>query len=108
MSTRAQRWLMTAPKMLLAFPEYTLETAGKLRKPRLAPWDRNRESSRAWLALNMMTEARAGFAAFNQGGKDDREVDFVLLRRKLAADQSCLASCTSRSCRRTAEGPRHG
>jgi cyclohexa-1,5-dienecarbonyl-CoA hydratase len=33
----------------------------------------------------MMTEARSGFTAFNEGPKEDREVDFVLLRQKLAA-----------------------
>lgn len=91
MSIRAHRWPMTAHKMLLAFPECTLETAGQLRKPRLATRDRNRESSRAWLSLNMMAKARAGFTAFNEGGKDDREVDFVLPRRKrLAAGRSWL------------------
>ncbi|MHB1122170.1 MAG: 6-oxocyclohex-1-ene-1-carbonyl-CoA hydratase [Ramlibacter sp.] len=77
-------------KMLLTFPECTLKTVEELRKPKLAMWDRNKESSRAWLALNMMTEARAGFTAFNEGSKDDREVDFVLLRQKLAAGQSWL------------------
>ncbi|MFO1269200.1 MAG: hypothetical protein U1F67_22085 [Rubrivivax sp.] len=38
--------------------------------------------------MNMMTEARSGFTAFNSGSKDDREVDFILLRQKLAAGQS--------------------
>ena len=33
--------------------------------------------------IDVMTEARAGFTAFNEGPKDDREVDFVLLRQKL-------------------------
>jgi 6-oxo-cyclohex-1-ene-carbonyl-CoA hydrolase len=32
----------------------------------------------------MMTEGRAGFRAFNEGTKECREVDFVLLRRRLA------------------------
>jgi 6-oxo-cyclohex-1-ene-carbonyl-CoA hydrolase len=32
----------------------------------------------------MMSEARAGFTAFNAGTKDDREADFVLLRQRLA------------------------
>jgi 6-oxo-cyclohex-1-ene-carbonyl-CoA hydrolase len=32
----------------------------------------------------MMTEARAGFRAFNEGTKDNREVDFIKLRRLLA------------------------
>ncbi|HWP10847.1 MAG TPA: 6-oxocyclohex-1-ene-1-carbonyl-CoA hydratase [Ramlibacter sp.] len=79
-------------KMLLTFPECTLKTVEELRKPKLAAWDKNKESSRAWLALNMMTEARAGFTAFNEGTKDDREADFVLLRQKLAAGQSWLSS----------------
>jgi 6-oxo-cyclohex-1-ene-carbonyl-CoA hydrolase len=77
-------------KILLTFPECTLKTVEELRKPKMAAWDRNRESSRAWLALNMMTEARAGFTAFNDGPKDDREADFVLLRQKLAAGTSWL------------------
>jgi 6-oxo-cyclohex-1-ene-carbonyl-CoA hydrolase len=75
-------------KILLTFPECTLKTIEELRKPKLDAWNRNKENSRAWLALNMMTEARAGFTAFNAGTKDDREVDFVLLRRKLAAGES--------------------
>ena len=37
-----------------------------------------------WLALNMMTEGRAGFRAFNEGPPAHREVDFVELRRRLA------------------------
>jgi 6-oxo-cyclohex-1-ene-carbonyl-CoA hydrolase len=79
-------------KILLTFPECTLKTVEELRKPKMAAWDKNRESSRAWLALNMMTEARAGFTAFNEGPKDNREADFVLLRQKLAAGQSWLSS----------------
>jgi 6-oxocyclohex-1-ene-carbonyl-CoA hydrolase len=34
-----------------------------------------------------VTEARAGFTAFNEGPKDDREVDFILLRQKIAAGE---------------------
>lgn len=79
-------------KILLTFPECTLKTVEELRKPKLAAWDRNKEGSRAWLALNMMTEARAGFTAFNEGGKDDREVDFLKLRQQLAAGASWLGS----------------
>ena len=75
-------------KILLTFPDCTTKTLEELRKPKLEAWNRNKEDSRAWLALNMMTEARAGFTAFNEGSKDDREVDFVLLRQKLAAGQS--------------------
>jgi hypothetical protein len=32
----------------------------------------------------MMTEGRAGFRAFHFGPKSNREVDFLLLRRRLA------------------------
>jgi len=72
-------------KILLTFPDCTTKTIEELRKPKLEAWNRNKEDARAWLALNMVTEARAGFTAFNAGSKDDREVDFVLLRQKLAA-----------------------
>jgi len=75
-------------KILLTFPDCTTKTIEELRKPKLEAWNRNKEDARAWLALNMMTEARAGFTAFNEGSKDDREVDFVLLRQKLAAGES--------------------
>jgi 6-oxocyclohex-1-ene-carbonyl-CoA hydrolase len=75
-------------KILLTFPDCTTKTLEELRKPKLEAWNRNKEDSRAWLALNMMTEARSGFTAFNEGPKNDREVDFVLLRQKLAAGQS--------------------
>ena len=75
-------------KILLTFPDCTTKTLEELRKPKLDAWNRNKENSRAWLALNMMTEARAGFTAFNEGTKDDREVDFVLLRQQLAAGES--------------------
>jgi 6-oxo-cyclohex-1-ene-carbonyl-CoA hydrolase len=75
-------------KMLLTFPDCTTKTLEELRKPKLEAWNRNKENHRAWLALNMVTEARAGFTAFNEGAKDDREVDFVLLRQKIAAGES--------------------
>ena len=65
-------------------PGCLTKTIESVRKHKLEHWDRNRESNRAWLALNMMTEARAGFRAFNEGTKACREVDFLLLRRLLA------------------------
>jgi 6-oxo-cyclohex-1-ene-carbonyl-CoA hydrolase len=79
-------------KMLLTFPDCTTKTVEELRKPKLDAWNRNKENSRAWLALNMVTEARAGFTAFNAGTKDDREVDFVGLRQKIAAGQPWVGS----------------
>jgi len=73
--------------LLYTFPDCTTKTIEELRKPKLDAWNRNKENSRAWLALNMMTEARAGFRAFNEGTKDTgREVDFIALRRALAAN----------------------
>jgi 6-oxocyclohex-1-ene-carbonyl-CoA hydrolase len=75
-------------KMLLTFPDCTSKTVEELRKPKLEAWNRNKENHRAWLALNMVTEARSGFIAFNAGTKDDREVDFILLRQKIAAGES--------------------
>jgi len=75
-------------KILLTFPDCTTKTLEELRKPKLEAWNRNKEDSRAWLALNMMTEARAGFTAFNEGTKEDREIDFVALRQALARNES--------------------
>ncbi|MFQ5955168.1 MAG: 6-oxocyclohex-1-ene-1-carbonyl-CoA hydratase [Kiloniellales bacterium] len=72
-------------KLLMTFPDCVTKTLEELRKPKLEAWNRNKEGSRAWLALNMMTEARAGFRAFNEGTKETgREVDFVALRQALA------------------------
>jgi 6-oxo-cyclohex-1-ene-carbonyl-CoA hydrolase len=75
-------------KLLYTFPDCTTKTIEELRKPKLDAWNRNKENSRAWLALNMMTEARAGFRAFNEGTRETgREIDFVALRRALAANE---------------------
>ena len=71
-------------KLLLTFPGCLMKTIEELRRPKLTAWNQNKEASRAWLALNMMTEARAGFRAFNEGPKDNREIDFVALRQALA------------------------
>jgi 6-oxo-cyclohex-1-ene-carbonyl-CoA hydrolase len=74
-------------KLLYTFPDCTAKTVEELRKPKLDAWNRNKENARAWLALNMMTEARAGFRAFNEGTREiGREVDFIALRRALAAN----------------------
>jgi 6-oxo-cyclohex-1-ene-carbonyl-CoA hydrolase len=72
-------------KLLLTFPDCMTKSVEELRKPKLEAWNRNHEDSRAWLALNMMTEARAGFRAFNEGTRETgREIDFVELRQALA------------------------
>jgi 6-oxo-cyclohex-1-ene-carbonyl-CoA hydrolase len=70
--------------LLMTMPTCLTKTIESLRKHKLEHWDRNRETNRSWLGLNMMTEAKAGFRAFNEGSKENREVDFIQLRRLLA------------------------
>jgi 6-oxo-cyclohex-1-ene-carbonyl-CoA hydrolase len=83
-------------KLLLTFPDCTTKTIEELRKPKLDAWNRNKENHRAWLALNMMTEGRAGFRAFNEGTKDDREVDFIALRQAIARGEGWSDALTDR------------
>jgi 6-oxo-cyclohex-1-ene-carbonyl-CoA hydrolase len=71
-------------KLATTFPGCLSKTIESVRKHKLEHWDRNKESNRAWLGLNMMTEARAGFRAFNEGTRTCREADFLMLRRRLA------------------------
>jgi 6-oxocyclohex-1-ene-carbonyl-CoA hydrolase len=71
-------------KLLDTMPDCLSKTIESLRKKKLEHWQRNCETNRSWLALNMATEARAGFRAFNEGGPGRREVDFAELRRRLA------------------------
>jgi 6-oxo-cyclohex-1-ene-carbonyl-CoA hydrolase len=72
---------------LYTMPGCVQKTVSSVRKHKLEHWDRNRETNRAWLGLNMMNEGRAGFRAFNEGEGRDREVDFIALRRALAAGE---------------------
>ncbi|MBZ0268729.1 6-oxocyclohex-1-ene-1-carbonyl-CoA hydratase, partial [bacterium] len=71
-------------QLAMTMPGCLSKTIQSLRKHKLEHWDRNRETNRAWLGLNMMNEARAGFRAFNEGTKACRDADFLLLRRRLA------------------------
>jgi len=71
-------------KLLNTMPNCLSKTLNSIRKKKLEHWDKNKESNRDWLALNMMTEAKAGFRAFNEGPKGNREVDFIKLRQMLA------------------------
>ena len=73
-----------ATKMMYLMPDCTSKTLNSLRKKKLEHWDQNQQTNRDWLALNMMTEAKAGFRAFNEGPKGNREVDFIKLRQMLA------------------------
>jgi 6-oxo-cyclohex-1-ene-carbonyl-CoA hydrolase len=70
--------------MALTMPDCMSKTLESVRKKKLEHWQRNCETNRSWLALNMMTEAKAGFRAFNEGPRHNREVDFIKLRRALA------------------------
>ena len=74
-------------KFVHMFPDCLTKTLEELRKPKLNAWNANKENSRAWLALNMMTEARAGFRAYNEPAGGEREIDFIGLRLALADGQ---------------------
>jgi 6-oxo-cyclohex-1-ene-carbonyl-CoA hydrolase len=71
-------------QLLHTFPDCTRKTLESLRKKKLEHWFANSESNRSWLALNMNTEAAAGFPAFHFGDRNEREIDFARLRRRLA------------------------
>jgi 6-oxo-cyclohex-1-ene-carbonyl-CoA hydrolase len=71
-------------RLLLLMPECTAKTITSLRKHKQWHWDNTSVTNREWLALNMMTEGRAGFRAFNEGPPGRREVDFIRLRQLLA------------------------
>ena len=66
-------------------PDCLTKTVESVRKHKLEHWDKNKETNRAWLSLNMMTEAKAGFRAFHYKPNDKREVDFHAVRRALAS-----------------------
>ena len=71
-------------RLLMLMPDCVSKTVNSLRKHKQWHWDNTSVTNREWLALNMMTEGRAGFRAFNEGPKGNREVDFILLRQLLA------------------------
>lgn len=71
-------------RILMLMPDCTSKTVNSLRKHKQRHWDANSITNREWLSLNMMTEAKAGFRAFNEGPKGNREVDFIKLRQLLA------------------------
>ncbi|MEW5847457.1 MAG: 6-oxocyclohex-1-ene-1-carbonyl-CoA hydratase [Myxococcota bacterium] len=91
-------------RLMYTFPDCTRRTLESLRKKKLEHWLANCESSRSWLALNMNTEAAAGFPAFHYGDRDEREVDFVRLRQRLAEgaafDQDLVLDVQPASARR--------
>ena len=71
-------------KVLMLMPDCVSKTVNSLRKHKQWHWDNTSVTNREWLGLNMMTEAKAGFRAFNEGPKGRREVDFIKLRQLLA------------------------
>ena len=84
-------------KILNTFPGCITKSVESVRKHKLLHWDKNRESNRAWLALNMMTEGRAGFRAFNEGTRESgREINFARLRRLLAEGEEWSEKLTEK------------
>jgi 6-oxo-cyclohex-1-ene-carbonyl-CoA hydrolase len=73
-----------ATRLLHLFPDCVRKTLESLRKKKLRHWYANSETNRSWLALNMNTEAAAGFPAFHFGEAPEREIDFVRLRQRVA------------------------
>lgn len=71
-------------KLLYTFPDCARRTLESFRKKKLEHWQKNGESSRSWLALNMNAEAVPGFSAFHYGDRSEREIDFVTYRRRIA------------------------
>lgn len=71
-------------RLLYTFPDCSRKTLESQRKKKLEHWYRNSETNRSWLALNMNTEALAGFPAFQYAERHEREIDFVKLRRAIA------------------------
>jgi len=71
-------------QLAMTMPGCLAKTVESVRKHKLEHWDQNKETNRAWLALNMMNEGRTGFRAFHEGSKACREGDFLLLRQRLA------------------------
>ncbi len=71
-------------RLLYTFPDCSRKTLESQRKKKLEHWYKNSETNRSWLALNMNTEALAGFPAFQFGARGEREIDFVKLRRAIA------------------------
>jgi 6-oxo-cyclohex-1-ene-carbonyl-CoA hydrolase len=71
-------------KVLMLMPDCVSKTVNSLRKHKQWHWDDTNVTNREWLGLNMMTEGKAGFRAFNEGPKGKREVDFIKLRQLLA------------------------
>ncbi len=71
-------------KLMYMMPGCITKTLNSLRKKKLEHWNQNHQTSRDWLGLNMMTEGKAGFRAFNEGPKGNREIDFIKLRTMLS------------------------
>ena len=94
-------------RLLYTFPDCTRKTLESLRKKKLEHWYANSETNRSWLALNMNTEAAAGFPAFHYGAKNDREIDFVKLRLRYAEgsvfDERTIADVLPASARAAAK-----
>jgi len=82
--------------LLMTMPGCLSKTIESVRKHKLEHWDKNRETNRAWLGLNMMTEGRAGFRAFHEAtDRRCREADFVMLRQRIASGDTWTDDLTT-------------
>jgi 6-oxo-cyclohex-1-ene-carbonyl-CoA hydrolase len=75
-------------KLLMTMPGCLSKTIESVRKHKLEHWDRNKETNRAWLALNMAGEGKLGFRAFMAGDRSNRDADFAGLRRAIARGET--------------------
>ena len=75
-------------RLAATMPDCLTKTVESVRKHKLVHWDKNRETNRAWLALNMNTEGKAGFRAFHYKPGGARELDFLAVRRELASGKT--------------------
>ncbi len=94
-------------QLMYTFPDCSRKTLESLRKKKLEHWHRNSETNRSWLALNMNTEALAGFPAFELAERHERHIDFVALRRRIAEgrrfDRALVEEVLPESAREAAE-----
>ena len=66
---------------MMTFPGALTKAIEEMRKAKIRAWNESKQGSRAWLA-GKITEARAGFRAFNEGTKETgREIDFIACAR---------------------------
>jgi 6-oxo-cyclohex-1-ene-carbonyl-CoA hydrolase len=67
------------------FPGCLIKSIDGIRLKKKFFWDQTKLANRHWLSVNMMTEAKLGFRAFNERKKTGKDViDFIKYRQLLA------------------------